>query len=103
MWEKGRQENTIYHKLSLFKLKIRNFGMDMYILRYPKNTILKLHVDKVEGKHYRANVTLKGDSFFMCEKSIFSSKILNVFRPDLYKHGLYVITKTYKLSIGVKI
>lgn len=100
MWKEGRQESTIYHKLTFFSQKIFNIGVDAHILRYPKGSILGMHVDEVKGKHWRLNINLKGESIFACDECIYRSSWMNLFRSDLNMHGLRVITKTYKLSLG---
>lgn len=79
-WEKGRQEDVEYHKLKLFEFKINKFdiGFDCYILKYGARIVLPLHKDPVtKGRHYRANLTLWGDSAFNIEgKSIISTVLL---------------------------
>lgn len=103
-WIEGRQENCVYHKWCFLYTKIGRFGFDGYILRYQPRTELPPHTDRLKGKHWRLNLSLKGESLFMCQKNIFSiPNFLYIFRPDKYIHSLYVGTKTYKLSLGFAI
>lgn len=103
-WDKGRQ-NSGYLKFKVFSSK--KLLMDCYILKFPTNSIIKPHKDKVEfGKHYRLNIVLtpffKGGKFKI-EKNIFKiPNFLYLFRPDKYIHSVSEITNgtRYVLSFG---
>lgn len=102
-WQDGRQENCRYLKLPLWSFKIGRFGTDGYILKYDRNTILPEHKDPVNGKHWRMNIGW-GNANFSSEKYIFAFRLgkftIAIFRPDIYRHSLYIFEKTTKLSIG---
>ena len=102
-WVPGRVSETTYHKLCFLNIKLGKWGFDGYILKYPRNTILKLHRDTVEGDHWRCNIKLWGRCHFSCVgRQIFSmGELIHIFRPDKRLHGLLVFTKTIKLSFGV--
>lgn len=108
-WVKGRQEGVDYYKLKIFSFKLLKFGFDCYILKYNLYQILPYHFDKVMGgKHYRANITLSGDSVFIKKdkdgKEYPSRKTINIFRPDIEEHKLVTFnSEVYKLSIGMVI
>lgn len=99
-WLPGRQKNCSYMKMALWSFRIWKFGFDCYLLKYEDGAYLKLHTDPVNGKHWRTNVTLSGDSSFFVENKGFVNRKIITFRPDLYKHSLFVYRKTVKLSIG---
>ncbi len=105
-WQKGRQQNCEYYKLPLWYFKVWVFGFDSYVLKYKANTVLPTHKDPVKnGKHWRINIGY-GVANFVCEnyKHGFFKRIgkltINIFRPDLYEHSLYVFEDTIKLSMG---
>lgn len=112
-WVKGRQEQTEYYKFTLWFFKIWKFGFDAYLLKYKAFTNLPIHTDPVKnGKHWRLNINLKGNSLFYIESKtacyfkkegtyykILDQKI-NLFRADLKKHYLKVFSNTTKLSLG---
>lgn len=105
-WQKGRQNGCEYLKFPLWYFKIGKFGFDAYILKYNANTILPEHKDPVEnGQHWRLNIGY-GESNFVCEnyKHVFFKRFgkltFILFRPDIYKHSLYVFENTIKLSFG---
>ncbi len=101
-WIQGRQASCLYQKMCLWSFKIGSYGFDAYVLKYEPNTELPWHDDKVSGIHYRLNIKLFGRAYFLikgiCRKRWHDKIIL--FRPDLHKHSLIVITKTMKLSFG---
>lgn len=99
-WKKGRQKEVEYFKITLYNFRIGKYGFDCYLLKYPKSTFLIPHKDPIDGKHYRINLTLKGENEFICEKQLVDWRFLHIFRPDLYVHSLRALTKTYKLSMG---
>lgn len=105
-WQKGRQIGCEYNKFPLWYFRIGKFCFDGYILKYKENTSLPSHKDPVENaKHWRINIGY-GIANFVCEnyEHGFFKRIgkltLNIFRPDLYEHSLYVFEKTTKLSLG---
>lgn len=79
---------------------------DCYIIKYPPGAHIPPHKDNAvkNKRHIRINVVLthpKGGEF-VCENTIFRSKWLNVFRPDLETHS---VTPTiggtrYVFSVG---
>lgn len=99
-WSIGRQKNCSYQKFPLWYFRIWRYGFDAYILKYEDDTFLPLHRDPVEGKHWRLNIKLKGNSVFFVENEGSSTRKVVFFRPDLYLHSLTVHTKTIKLSFG---
>lgn len=101
-WQKGRQDTVEYFKFKLFSFKVGRFGFDGYLLKYPALTHLLPHLDEVQdGKHYRMNITLRGNNMFICQGKHFHIKeFIHIFRPDIQRHGLLVATETYKLSLG---
>ncbi len=106
-WEEGRQATCKYYKRELYSFKIKGYGFDCYLLRYFRNSVLPEHTDPVEGgKHFRLNIGW-GEANFVCEKYIIYQRIgkltIIFFRPDLYKHSLYVFEDTRKISFGLVI
>ena len=101
-WQPGRQKNTVYQKFPIWYFRIGNFGFDAYLLKYAPKTLLPYHKDPVEnGKHWRLNIKLKGIATFICDKCIYRSRFITIFRPDLYEHMLCVYNRTcLKLSFG---
>ena len=102
-WVKGRQSGTDYKAWCFFYFTSFNIiGLDAYILKYEAHTVLPLHKDPVDGKHYRLNIKIKGRTSFRCPSVIFRFKErIILFRPDLFYHSLTAFTKTYKLSFGL--
>lgn len=105
-WQPGRQQGCEYKKFPLWFFRIGKFGLDAYILKYAPNTSLPWHKDPVDGKHWRKNFTLKGDSTFRI-KTVHNSTIsirggdYEMFRPDLEEHALDVHNAgCTKLSFG---
>lgn len=103
-WIPGRQEKTEYYKFPLWQFRILMYGFDAYILRYPKNTILRWHKDPIEdAHHWRLNIKLSGDAEFTILRDgqlRSSSSIFQLFRPDKHYHSLKVYSPTLKLSFG---
>lgn len=101
-WRQGRQ-GTGYWKLLIFRL----FRIDCYLLQYPTDTEIPEHRDPVEkGRHFRLNIALKQPrkgGIFWCEKCIFHSSRVNLFRSDLYIHKVSRIEEgeRWVLSIGL--
>jgi hypothetical protein len=103
-WIEGRQVHAHYHKFCFLYFKIFNIGIDGYLLRYQKHTILPIHKDQIEGSHYRLNIKIKGKAKFWCPSTIFRlGDKITLFRPDLFYHTLKCETKTYKISLGLAI
>ena len=101
-WTKGRHK-TGYLKLKLFESTI--FSCDCYLIKYPKNSGIPVHIDKVdEGwEHHRINIVLKkakGGLFRL--KGVPILKRIIRFRPDLESHGVSRVKKgtRYVLSFG---
>ena len=83
-WQKGRQDAD-YDKFVICCFK----RFDSYIIKYPENCFLPPHKDEADsGKHYRLNLVFKGKGKFICEKVIFQTKRIILFRPDLYEHSM---------------
>lgn len=106
-WSKGRQEGS-YWKFPFISSK--TFGCDAYILSFPKGCSVMKHTDPVSVgyKHYRLNVTLKKS--FAKEDAMYSEGPvrrwwrMELFRPDLYPHGLRPIADSIvMLSFGCRI
>lgn len=99
IWEIGRQ-GTGYYKLCLW-----NFSwIDCYIIKYPINSHVPKHTDPVKNrKHYRVNILLCGENNFS-EKTIFTTRRLKIFRPDINFHSVKPVSSTRLIiSIGLAI
>jgi hypothetical protein len=98
-WEIGRQR-TGYSKLALWKAS----WTDCYIIKYPNNSYVPEHIDPVKNKkHYRINILLFGEDNFS-GKTIFSTRRLKIFRPDIHLHSVKPVSFTrIILSIGFAI
>lgn len=103
-WQKGRQDSG-YEKLKL----ISNpwiLPFDLYLLRFPEGSEVPYHTDPIsDGAHYRCNLYLKKadkGGEFLCDRTIFSSRILTIFRPDVYMHAVTKVESgcRYVLSFG---
>lgn len=107
-WEKGRQAGS-YSKFALLPTWISKFiNADAYILSLPPNCSIIDHRDEVgDGwKHYRLNITLKksGESRMTINGPIWRWWRVEVFRPDLYTHGLDPIaSQMYMLTFGCRV
>lgn len=103
-WIKGRQ-GTGYDKLLLARNRL-GLRFDCYLLRFPEGTHVPPHRDPVAtGRHYRLNIILKRSPFggeFICERAIFQSRRVNLFRPDHCEHSVTRVVggPRYVLSIG---
>lgn len=103
-WQKGRQGSG-YSKMLLGTL-MWPIPWDCYLIYYPKGVGIPPHQDKVDkGAHYRLNLilwkpVLGGE--FKCEKSIFSSNRIKLFRPDQELHSVTPIEQgnRWVLSLG---
>lgn len=102
-WHKGRQVSCEYYKMPILLFKLWKIGFDCYILKYKPDSLLPSHKDPINGRHYRLNIKLRGQSDFICEKTIFHNSFMSFFRPDLYLHSLKTKTKTLKISFGFAI
>jgi hypothetical protein len=97
-WEMGRQ-GTGYRKLPLFQSK--KLSCDAWLIDYPPDTHIPTHTDPVSGKkHFRLNILLWGQDNFR-GKTIFSSKRIKLFRPDISPHSVErVASRRIIFSIG---
>lgn len=107
-WEKGRQQGS-YSKLALIPIWLSKLiNADAYILSFPAGCSVMKHRDPVaEGySHYRMNITIwqTGSGRMYCLGPVKRFWIFEVFRPDLYEHGLQPIEGSmYMLSFGCRI
>lgn len=91
-WENGRQGGG-YSKMALLPTWLsRRLKADAYLICIPANTTIVKHKDPVtEGyKHYRMNVIIRrgiGRMFILGPITRYGGRI-DIFRPDLYEHGL---------------
>lgn len=103
-WQAGRQ-NSGYDKMLLLT-GLLPIPFDVYLLRFPEQSEVPEHVDKVEkGEHYRFNIILKNakqGGLFSCSDPIFETYRIKLFRPDISKHSVSRIQKgtRYVFSIG---
>ena len=98
-WELGRQ-GTGYYKLKLFESKI--FKCDCYLLKYPTNSEVPFHLDKVKGhEHHRLNMVINhaiGGGFYIKDQQI-KSRVIR-FRPDLSLHRVDKVIKGTRLVLS---
>ena len=78
---------------------------DLYLLKFNKGSDVPPHIDKVEdGEHFRLNLILwaarKGGNFF-CEHTVFESKRIKLFRPDLYTHSVTEIKHGVRIVLSL--
>ena len=103
-WQRGRQQSG-YDKMLLCGARWP-IKFDTYLLKFPLGSEIKPHIDKVDsGKHYRLNIIIKNahaGGEFICQDTIFQSKRIKLFRPDLTLHAVSKVEKgtRYLLSIG---
>lgn len=102
-WQKGRQESG-YEKMTILRSKL--FKFDVYILKYPENSIIKAHTDPVDEiyEHHRLNIVLKQakkGGVFICNGEIQKGRF-HYFRPDIMKHEVTKIEvgTRYVFSLG---
>jgi len=108
-WIPGRQQGS-YSKMALIPLWLSQaLNCDAYLLRFPSGCSVIKHKDPVaEGyNHYRANIVIKrpiqGGRMFILGP-IKRWMRLEIFRPDLYEHGLEpIVGSMYMLSFGCRI
>jgi hypothetical protein len=101
-WVRGRQE-TGYERLTLIEGGF--LPLDLHILRYRPGDHIPPHTDPVEFKrHYRLNIILTKawGGVFRCSNTIFETKRIKLFRPDLAEHSVTMVIHgtRYVLSIG---
>jgi hypothetical protein len=108
-WEKGRQVGS-YSKLALIPLWLSKLiNSDAYILSFPAGCSVIKHRDLVaEGyKHYRMNLVLRrpdNGRRMYCLGPVKRFGRIEIFRPDLYDHGLEPITGSMlMLSFGCRV
>ena len=109
-WERGRQVGN-YSKLALFPQWLSILlSADAYILRFPDKCSVIKHKDPVlDGhKHIRVNVILKRPDNLRQRMYILGPIKrwwrFEMFRPDLYEHGLEPISGSMvMLSFGFRI
>lgn len=97
-WEIGRQ-GTGYRKLRLWQSK--KLSSDAWLVDYPPHTHIPTHTDPVPGrKHFRVNILLWGQNNFQ-GKTIFSTKRIKFFRPDISPHSVEEVSRRRLIfSIG---
>lgn len=105
-WRRGRQVGS-YSKLALLPTWLsRLINADAYILRFPAGCSVMKHRDPVaEGyNHYRMNIRLTGSGRMYCLGPVKRFGPIEIFRPDLYEHGLQPIEGSmYMLSFGCRV
>ena len=103
-WQQGRQEGD-YSKLALLPEWLSKLiKADAYLLKFPSGASVVKHKDPApEGyKHYRANITIFGYGRMFCLGKVKRFGRLEIFRPDLYEHGMLPIKeKMYMFSFGI--
>jgi hypothetical protein len=103
-WRRGRQ-NSGYDKMLLLQSRWP-LPFDLYLLRYPEDSHVPPHTDKVDfGSHYRLNLVVKKSGAggeFHCAKPILSTDRIKLFRPDECEHSVsrMVGGSRYVLSLG---
>lgn len=108
-WVKGRQQGE-YSKMALIPLWLSQMiNADAYLLRFPDGCSVIKHKDPVAPgyRHYRANITIwkpESGGRMYCLGPVWRFMRLEVFRPDLYYHGLQPIKgKMFMLSFGCRL
>ena len=103
-WQKGRQQ-TGYDKMLLAGLPWP-VAFDCYLLRFNQGSVIPPHTDKNDkGKHVRLNLVLKQakqGGEFICDETLYESKRIKLFRPDLHPHQVTEIKQgtRWVLSVG---
>lgn len=102
-WTKGRQGTGYLKKLLLQGRWPVPF--DLYLLKYPVDSLINGHKDPAEGgRHFRINLLLKkateGGLFWKDDEIKFGR--LQFFRPDVSEHGVTKVNAgtRYVLSFG---
>ncbi len=84
---------------------LRPIPVDCYLLRYGEGTHIPPHRDPVtSGRHFRLNVVLREarrGGRFVCEGAIFSSRRINLFRPDMVEHAVTRIDEGTRIVLSV--
>lgn len=79
---------------------------DCYLLRFKQGSEIPPHTDQNDkGKHLRLNVILKQakkGGEFICDETIYESKRIKLFRPDLHQHQVTRVIEgsRWVLSVG---
>ena len=103
-WQTGRQQ-TGYQKMLLARAS-GLIKFDMYLLKFYEGHEIPPHKDTVEvGRHFRLNIILKHPTLggdFKCEKTLFETRSIKFFRPDICEHSVIEIIhgKRYVFSLG---
>lgn len=103
LFKAGRQ-GTGYRKLKIFSIK--RLGCDMYLLWYPKDSYVPMHIDPVTDKrHYRLNIVLKraivGGHFEVSNTIKQIGEWLYLFRPDEEIHGVSRVAYGSRLVLSI--
>jgi hypothetical protein len=103
-WQYGRQK-TGYDVMTFINNKLLKF--DCHLIRYKVGASIPPHRDPAgRGKrHFRLNIEIwraKEGGELVCKESIFRTKRVNLFRPDLTVHSVTEVKQgiRYVLSIG---
>lgn len=78
----------------------------MYLLKFDEGHEIPPHKDNLEvGRHFSLNIRLKHPTLggdFKCEKTLFETRSMKFFRPDICEHsvGEIVHGKRYGFSLG---
>lgn len=102
-WQTGRKSSG-YSKMLLATGRLP-IPFDFYLLKFPFGSFINEHVDKPEDgyRHYRINIILKKSKKggeFNCAKTIFSTKRVKFFRPDISKHSVSKVEDGFRLVIS---
>lgn len=105
-WVRGRQPGS-YYKMALFPQWLSILlNADLYILKFPQGCSVMKHTDPVMPgySHYRMNIRLSGKDRMYINGPIKRFGCIDMFRPDLYEHGLTPIsTPMIMISAGCRI
>jgi hypothetical protein len=103
-WQRGRQGSG-YDKMLLLTASWPLL-FDSYLIRYPEGSEIPAHTDPVQtGRHFRLNIILKSPQSggeFLCDKPIFATKRIKLFRPDASSHRVTKVVggSRYVFSLG---
>lgn len=104
-WKKGRQHSG-YERLLLIKSSFP-LPFDMYIIRYKEGDHIPYHTDPAPKgrKHFRLNIFLRsaelGGEFLTKGRTIYSSKYVQLFRPDITEHAVSKIERGKRLVLSI--
>ncbi len=108
-WQKGRQQGS-YSKMALIPHWLSVLlNADAYLLSFPAGSSVIQHKDTVATghSHHRLNITLKRTSYkerMYILGPIKRWRYIEIFRPDLYEHGLNPISEhMFMLSFGCSV